>query len=171
MDNAGLLAQIRERFPDALEEPLKDPKWVRGGEELRVKVPSGIVGEVGAFVRELGFDLLTLETAVDWAKENRFELVYYFQKSSAPSEKFFLKADLPRDPEPKAPSLAHIFEAADWQEREIYDLFGIGFTGHPDLRRILLWEGYPGWPLRKDYVHTPDRYDNGTEIGLPKAST
>jgi len=103
-------------------------------------------------------------------KENRFELVYYFQKSSVPSEKFFLKADLPRDAEPKAPSLALLFEAADWQEREIFDLFGISFTGHPDLRRILLWEGYPGWPLRKDYVHTPDRYDSGSEIGLPKAT-
>jgi len=61
VDNAALLANIRERFPDVLEEPLKDPKWVRGGDELRVKVPPGILGEVGAFIRELGFDLLTLE--------------------------------------------------------------------------------------------------------------
>jgi NADH-quinone oxidoreductase subunit C len=172
MDNAALLAKISERFPDAVEEPLKDPKWVRGGDELRVKVPSGLLADIAGFLKtELGFDLLTMETAVDWAKENRFELLYFFQKSSSPSEKLFLKADLPREAEPQAPSLARIFESADWQEREIFDLFGISFTGHPDLRRILLWEGYPGRPLRKDYVHTPDRYDNGSEIGLPKAAS
>ena len=52
---------------------------------------------------------------------------------------------------PAVPSLANLWQGANFQEREIYDLFGIEFTGHPDLRRIVLWEGYEGHPLRKDF--------------------
>ncbi|MGQ0644258.1 MAG: NADH-quinone oxidoreductase subunit C, partial [Elusimicrobiota bacterium] len=107
-------------------------------------------------------------TAVDWIKENRLERVYHFLKSAQPAEKVFLKADLPREEAPSVPSLVPLWDTADWQEREIYDLLGIRFEGHRRLARILLWEGYAGYPLRKDYVHTPDRYDNGQEIGVPQ---
>jgi hypothetical protein len=91
-------------------------------------------------------------------------------QSARPQVKCFVKVDMPREAEPSVPSLTPLYPGADWQEREVYDLFGIRFEGHPNLRRILLWEGYPGWPLRKDYVHVPDRYDNGQEIGLPVPS-
>jgi NADH:ubiquinone oxidoreductase subunit C len=167
MDKETLIAKIKERFPDAAEAAPKDPKWVAAGDEPRVKVPAASLKDVAALLKELGFDLLDMVTAVDWVKENRFELVYFFQKSMAPAEKLYIKADLPREGEPSAPSLAGLYDAANWQERETYDLLGIKYEGHPDLRRILLWEGYPGWPLRKDYVHTQDIYDNGAEIGLP----
>jgi NADH-quinone oxidoreductase subunit C len=167
MDNAALLKEIQKKFSDAQEPALPDPKWVRN-EELQVKVPAARVAELAAYVKnDLGFDLLSFLTAVDWPKENRFEVVYYFMRSAEPKTKFFVKADLPRQGEPSVPSIANLYPGADWQERETYDLYGIRFEGHPDLRRILLWEGYPGWPLRKDYVHTQDKYDNGQEIGLP----
>ena len=55
------------------------------------------------------------------------------------------------DPEPKVPSVVSIWRGANWQEREVWDLFGVRFEGHPDLRRILLWEGFGSHPLRKDY--------------------
>ena len=169
MDNAALLAKIKEQIPEAAEAVPKDPKWVLGSPELRLRIPALKIKDLAVFVKQdLGFDLLDMVTAVDWVKENRFELVYFFQKSTAPSEKFFVKADLPREGELSAPSLCGVYDSADWQERETYDLMGIKFEGHPDLRRILLWEGYPGWPLRKDYVHTRDIYDNGSEIGTPK---
>ena len=86
------------------------------------------------------------------------------------AEKLFLKVDVAREGTPSVPSLCALYDTANWQERETYDLLGIHFEGHPDQRRILLWEGYQGWPLRKDYVHTQDMYDNGGEIGLPKAA-
>jgi NADH/F420H2 dehydrogenase subunit C len=150
--------KLKERFPEAVENL------------GQIKIQATQVAEVAAYLKTtLGFDMLPMLTAIDWGvQENRFEMVYHFMKSSEPKEHFFLKADLPREDSPILPSLASIYGSANWQEREVYDLYGIRFSGHPDLRRILLWEGYPGWPLRKDYVHTQDRYDNGSEIGLPK---
>lgn len=169
MDTASILSKIKERFPAAEEVGSKDPKWVPLA-DLQVKVPAAQVAELAAHVRDrLGFDLLNFVTAVDWVKDGRFEVVYQFMRSAEPRSKFFLKTDLPRQGEPAVPSLTPLYPGADWQEREVYDLYGIRFEGHPDLRRILLWEGYPGYPLRKDYVHTQDKYDNGQEIGIPKA--
>ncbi|HRY29724.1 MAG TPA: NADH-quinone oxidoreductase subunit C [Elusimicrobiota bacterium] len=170
MDDAQLVERIAERFGEAREVPLPDPKWLRP-DAPQVKVPAERVAEVARYLKnELGFDLLDFLTAVDWLKENRFEMVYCFTKTAEPKSRLFLKADLPREGEPGLPSLAGLYKAADWQEREVFDLFGIRFEGHPHLKRILLWEGYPGHPLRKDYVHVPDKYDNGSEIGLPKSA-
>lgn len=166
MDKSELIAQIKTRAASAEEQSPKDAKWVVGGDEPRVKVALADLKAAATQLKGMGFDLLDMVTSIDWVKENRFELVYFFQKSGAPAEKLFLKADLPREGEPSVPSLCDLYDAANWQEREVYDLMGIRFEGHPDLRRILLWEGYPGWPLRKDYVHTQDIYDNGAEIGL-----
>jgi NADH:ubiquinone oxidoreductase subunit C len=168
MDKALWLEDFKERVPEAAEA-VADPKYVRAEDVLHVKVPPGRLAEAAVWLKEKGFDLLNFLTAVDYVKEGRFELVYHFMKSGDLSSQVFLKADVERDGDPGVPSIAPHYAAADWQERETYDLFGIRFEGHPHHRRILLWEGYPGWPLRKDYVHTPDKYDNGFEIGLPKA--
>ncbi len=65
---------------------------------------------------------------------------------------------MPRDGG-KAPSLVKLFEAADWQEREVFDLLGVPFEGHPNLTKILLPDFIKGNPLRKDYVHVPDQFD------------
>lgn len=108
-------------------------------------------------LRDLGFDRLGMVTAVD--RGEHFELVYRIQSRSM-STGMFLKCSLPRD-EARASSLSDLWPAAIWQEREVYDLFGITFDGHPDLRRILLPESWEGHPLRKDYrddraVRRPD---------------
>ncbi len=103
----------------------------------RLKDPSG-----------LDFDYLDMLTAVDYP--DRFELVYRFL-SFKRNEVVTLKTRLGKE-NPGAPSLVSLWPAADFQEREVYDLFGISFTGHPCLRRIMLWEGFQGHPLRKDYA-------------------
>ncbi|MBK6880288.1 MAG: NADH-quinone oxidoreductase subunit C [Elusimicrobia bacterium] len=170
MDKAALLEQIKIQFPAVEESIPADPKYVRGGDDLWLKVSSTDLKNVSEKLKnELKFDLLNMLTAVDFIKDNKFEVIYQFVRTSAPADAVFLKLECPRSGEPVVPSLAGLYSSADWQERETYDLFGIRFEGHPNPTRILLWEGYPGWPLRKDYVHTPDRYDNGAEIGLPKA--
>lgn len=86
-----------------------------------------------------------------------FELVYVLSHLDE-RIKIFLKLEIPRS-DPNVPSLTGLFKTADWQEREAYDLLGIGFLGHPDLRKILTPDFIRGHPLRKDYVHTKDRFD------------
>jgi len=98
----------------------------------------------------LQFDFLMDQTAVDWPEEEpRFELVYHFF-----STKYFhrlrLKFRVPAQ-DPSCDSLAPLWGSADWMEREVFDMVGIRFRGHPDLRRILLYDEFEGHPLRKDY--------------------
>jgi NADH-quinone oxidoreductase subunit C len=104
-------------------------------------------------LRAEGFDFLQNLTAVDWIKEERIELVYHLWSYARRQERV-VKIDLPRG-EPTVPSVADVWRAANWYEREQYDLFGVGFAGHPDLRRILLPDDWPGHPMRKDYVEAP----------------
>jgi NADH-quinone oxidoreductase subunit C/D len=104
---------------------------------------------------ELGYDFLSSVTAVDYFPEG-LEVVYHFYKyTGGPS--IVLKVQVPRD-HAVVPSLTPLFPGADFQEREAWDLMGVHFEGHPDLRRILLWEGFAGHPLRKDW-HEPYYYE------------
>lgn len=98
---------------------------------------------------ELGFDYLSSVTGVDYLPEGKMEVVYHLYRSIG-GPALVLKVQVPRD-EAVVPSLYHLFKSADWQEREAWDLLGIRFDGHPDLRRILTWEGFAGHPLRKDW--------------------
>jgi NADH-quinone oxidoreductase subunit C len=98
---------------------------------------------------ELAFDFLLTHTAVDWTEENRFELVYLLY-STIHGHHLMVTADIPRD-EPVAPTVSHLWPIAEWQEREAYDLFGILYDNHPDLRRVFLEDDWQGFPLRKDY--------------------
>lgn len=99
-------------------------------------------------LRDLGFDFLGMVTAVDRGGE--FELVYRLTSRSMATG-MFLKCQVPRE-NPVIASLVPLWPAANWQEREVYDLFGVRFEGHPDLRRMLLPDDWEGHPLRKDYV-------------------
>lgn len=98
---------------------------------------------------ELGYDLLSSVTGVDYLPEGKMEVVYHALRTAGGSPLVF-KVQAPRD-NPVVPSLVAIFPGADFQEREAWDLLGIRFDGHPNLRRILMWEGFNGHPLRKDW--------------------
>jgi len=107
--------------------------------------------EVATAIRnEFGFDLLTAVTGVDYLPENRMEVVYHAYRTTGGPGLVF-KVQVPRVDPVEVPSVIHIWPGVDLQEREAWDLLGIKFTGHPDLRRILMWEGFEGHPLRKDW--------------------
>jgi NADH:ubiquinone oxidoreductase subunit D/NADH:ubiquinone oxidoreductase subunit C len=108
--------------------------------------------ELPALARRLrdehGLDYLVNLTAVDW--RDRFEVVYHLCTCTPGGAPVTLKVTAERA-DPVVPSVVDIWPGADFQEREVYDLFGVRFAGHPNLRRILLWEGFAGHPLRKDW--------------------
>jgi NADH-quinone oxidoreductase subunit C len=99
---------------------------------------------------ELGFDYLKDITSIDnFGEEPRFEIVYELY-SMASGENVRLKISVSED-ELEVPTVSTVWATADWHEREIFDMMGIKFAGHPDLRRIIMWDGYPFFPLRKDF--------------------
>lgn len=145
MTNEEILAALQESFPEAIVEvpaEVKDFVLVVSGEHLV---------EVATYLRdEAGFDYLSCVTATDQAEY--FEMVYYLYSMKDKKGPLVLKVRLPDKENPRVPSLASVWCGAEFQECEVYDFFGIRFSGHPDLRRIFLWEGFEGWPLRKDFV-------------------
>jgi NADH-quinone oxidoreductase subunit C len=115
--------------------------------------------EVCRFVRDepsLKFEVLSDLTALDWPKEEKIQVVYHLYSYSY-KHQIVLKVDLPRD-NPTLPTLEGVWKVANWFEREVFDLFGVVFDGHSDLRRIMLPEDWTGHPLRKDYVEQ-EEYD------------
>ncbi len=95
-------------------------------------------------------DYLANVTAVDYPPE-RMDVVYHLYSMAHKHGPLTLKVKLPRA-KPVVASVTPIWRAAEFQEREVYDLYGVVFEGHPDLRRILMWDGFEGHPMRKDYV-------------------
>ncbi len=99
---------------------------------------------------ELAFEMLVDVTCVDYlGEEPRFEVVYHLY-SLAKNHRVRLKVRV-AEAAPELPSAVPFYASADWMEREVFDLYGVRFHGHPDLRRILLYDGFEGHPLRKDY--------------------
>ena len=135
---------LTEALPDAVEEVVEE------GTQPFVRVKAESIVEAARVLREkCGADMLHQISGVDFA--DRMEVVYHFTCIEKPAADFYcLKVTLPRD-NPELPSLANEWAAANWGERETYDLVGIRFAGHPHLYRILLPEDWEGHPLRKDY--------------------
>jgi len=133
--------KLEKKFPESIVESGDDSLVVKG-ESLR---------GVAAFLKDtpdLAFNYLAAVTAVDYY--DYFEVVYRLT-SMEHNHSLVLKTRCYQRDNPVLPSVAGLWRGADFQEREIYDLMGIRFEGHPNLKRILLWEGFKGHPLRKDY--------------------
>lgn len=120
-----------------------------------------IVDFLRALRDDHGYDLLSDVTGIDhYGSSPRFEVIYHLFSTT---KHHWLRVGIPcaDDDEPSAPSVVDLWPGANWHERETWDLLGIRFEGHPDLRRILMWEGYPYHPLRKEFPLA------GHEVELP----
>ncbi len=142
--NNELVTRLRAKFGSTILEAIEDRK------QAILTVECARLAEVARHLHdEEKFDLLSDLTAVDWPKrEKRFDVVLNLY-SFAKNERLRVKTQ-GADGE-QVPSVVDIWATANWLEREAFDMFGIVFAGHPDLRRILLPEGWQGYPLRKDY--------------------
>jgi NADH-quinone oxidoreductase subunit C len=140
LSGGDIARQIGERLPDA----------VSASDESMVLLKGEALLEVARFLKDdLGFDCLNSITAVDHPEY--FELVYQLT-SIKNNRSLVLKVRCAKEGTGGVPSVVNLWQGADLQEREIYDLFGISFQGHPNLKRIFLWDGFQGHPLRKDFV-------------------
>jgi NADH-quinone oxidoreductase subunit C len=142
--NNELVTRLRGKFGAAILEAMEDRK------QAIVTVECARLAEIALHLRDEGkFDMLSDLTAVDWPKrEKRFDIILNLY-SFAKNERLRVKAHA-ADGE-KVPSVVGVWIAANWLEREVFDMFGIVFSGHPDLKRILLPDEWQGYPLRKDY--------------------
>jgi NADH-quinone oxidoreductase subunit D/NADH-quinone oxidoreductase subunit C/D len=136
-------SKLEERFPEAVI-----PDTRKGYSGFMVN-PEDLIEVTTALRDEMGYDFLASATAVDYLPDGKLEMVYHLHQSTGGSP-LVLHVQTPRE-QPVIPSLVPVFPGADFQEREAWDLYGIKFSGHPDLRRILMWEGFEGFPMRKDW--------------------
>lgn len=144
MTNEEILAKIKESFPTAVVDvpaEMIDYTIVLAADQLF---------SVCRFLRDdIGMDYLTDVTAVDYPEY--FEIVYHFYSVSRNYGLLTCKVRLEDKENPVVDSVTPLWPGANLMESEVYDLMGIKFVGHPDLRRIMLWDGFPGHPLRKDF--------------------
>lgn len=143
------LAEVDQKFPGAIVSSA-----TVGGEAALVVEPSKWPALAKWLSTEGGFDFLSDLCAVDYLeREPRFEVVYHLTDMRR-RRRLRVKLPVPADGanSPKVPSVTSIWPTADWHERETFDMFGIVFEGHPDLRRILMPDQWEGHPLRKDYA-------------------
>ena len=144
LNGADLAHQVRERLPDAVQESSDTAVWIN---------PESIL-EVARFLKDepgLKFNYLNSITGVDYI--DHFQVVYLLT-SLEYNHSAVLKVSMYGREEPMVPSVVDVWKGADFQEREVWDLMGIRFAGHPNLKRIMLWDGFPGHPLRKDFQDT-----------------
>lgn len=157
--SAEALTALKAKFPQATDRASAD--------HPAVNVPLGDLVAALRFLRdEWAFDLLMDLTAIDWAEgaSPRFTVVYHLLSTTRTGSYVRIAANCAgADTAPTAPSVVDVWPGANWHERECFDMFGIQFEGHPDLRRILMWDGYPHYPLRKEFPLA------GIETELPVA--
>jgi NADH-quinone oxidoreductase subunit C len=161
MATADVVAALQERFPELGIEakPLVTHSDGRPSDQMWVRIPADRLLEVCRFLKEdprCRMEQLSDLSCVDYLNypgaEDRFGVVYSLL-SLTHNHRLWLKVFV-NDPDPEIPSVFGIWKAANWTEREVYDLFGIRFPGHPDLRRILCPDFFVDHPLRKDYPLT-----------------
>jgi NADH-quinone oxidoreductase subunit C len=141
-----LAQQLKAKFGDLISEPAE----FRGEWTVTVEDAQRIA-EVAEFCKStLGFDYLVDASGVDnYGEDPRWTLVYELA-SMTDNTHLRLKTWV-NEEKGELPTVSFIWRTADWHEREVYDMMGVRFSGHPDLRRILMWDGYPYYPLRKDF--------------------
>ncbi len=162
-----MLSRVLEQNSPAAELVAWDPEAVLDGKldrgEVTLFIAPARIAAVCGFLKERGFTRLSSITAVDWyPAEPRFEVVYHLH-NMRDNRRLRLKCRLSEGE--SIPSVTGVWRGADWYEREVWDLFGIRFENHPDLRRILLPEDWTDHPLRKDYPVHGRRYDYVREGG------
>ncbi len=157
--SADAVTALKAKFPQATDRASAD--------HPAVNVPlADLVAALRYLRDEWAFDLLMDLTAIDWAEgaSPRFTVVYHLLSSTRGGS--YVRVAAPcagTEAKPTAPSVVDVWPAANWHERECFDLLGVTFEGHPDLRRILMWDGYPYHPLRKEFPLA------GIETDLPVA--
>ena len=138
--------KIKAKFGDIVSEPSEFR-----GEISLILSDAGKIFEVCSFAKQqLGFDYLVDITSIDnYGEDPRWTVLYHLRDIDNGIE-IRIKTVVSEE-KSELPSVLPVWRTANWHEREIYDMMGIRFSGHPDLRRILMWEGYPYHPLRKDF--------------------
>lgn len=146
MNATELANKLHEKFGGLVSTPTE----FRGEISVKVADAERIV-EVCAFAKkELGFDYLVDVSSIDnYGDDPRWSVVYHLYGIA--SKQYLRLSVSVTEEKSELPTVTTVWKTADWHEREIYDMMGIRFRGHPDLRRILMWEGYPYFPLRKDF--------------------
>ena len=144
-----LLTKLKDRFPEDVLAVREEGSY----NDLVAQVRAPAIPQVARFLHddpEAAFDMITDICSVDYPEdEERFEVIYLL-KSLPHNHRLRLKARLPAD-DPTIPTVTTVWKGANFMEREVYDLMGIKFAGHPDLRRILMPHEFTAFPLRKDY--------------------
>ena len=151
MDAQKYLADIKGKFPGVEDAPAVN---LKDGIPALI-CPAASLFDIVKYLKEEKLDFLLNLCGTDY--KEYFEVIYHFTSLES-KVKLVLKVKLPKE-NPEVSSITPLHAGADWQEREAFDLLGINFPGHPNLKRILLpcdWEGHP---LRKDYDRKPDQYD------------
>jgi NADH-quinone oxidoreductase subunit C len=167
MDFVTRLDALRQALPDVVIEE------VPSVDQPALVVPAEAIERVARQLREhpsLQFQVLAELTAADfWPREPRFEIVYHFVSmgpealgaGAPPAQRLRVKLRVGGEA-PRVPTIVRIYTNANWYEREVFDLFGVSFEGHPDLRRILMPEDWEGFPARKDY---PVQIHKAVDVG------
>jgi NADH-quinone oxidoreductase subunit C len=164
MTARDLALKLKERFGNLIS----DPQEFRG--EITVQLSeANVIAEVCGFAKAgLGFDYLVDITSLDhYGSDPRWTLVYHLYGYGHHCA-LRLKTNVSEEAS-EAATVSTVWRTADWHEREIYDMMGIRFRGHPDLRRILMWEGYPYFPLRKDFP-LAGRPSTAPEVAFTKSA-
>ncbi len=148
MSAQDTIASLQKQFPGKVGQA----KEFRG--EWTIEVDRDQIRPAADYIKNtLGYNFLVDISSVDYfGDEPRYEVVYEFSTLGGANNQEHLRVKIKvSEDDTTVDSLVPVYQGADWHEREVFDMMGLKFNGHPDLRRILMWDGYPYYPLRKDF--------------------